>query len=82
MKVLYQSQNYRPDTITNRYLYISLNTGKPIVNETVKTKKSNYTYRQYELPEEDYPRYSQAIKEAERRKMLFPFEVELRENAE
>lgn len=82
MKVLYQSPNYRPEIITNRYLYINLNTGKPVVNETVKTRKSNYTYREYELPEADYPHFLQAIEEAKRRKMLFPFEVELRENAE
>lgn len=46
----------------------------------MKTCKTNYTYRQYELPKEDYPRFSKAIEEAERRKMLFPFEVELKEN--
>lgn len=80
MKVLYQSPNYRPDIITNRYLYVSLNTGKPVVDETIKTRKSNYTYREYELPEEDYPRFSHAIEEAKQRKMLFPFEVELKEN--
>lgn len=80
MKVLYQSPNYRSEIITNRYLYISLNTGKPVVNETVKTRKSNYIYREYELPEEDYPRFSRAMEEAKRRKMLFPFEVELKEN--
>lgn len=80
MKILYQSRNYRPDIITNRYLHIDLNTLKPVVNETVKTKKSNYIYREYELPEKDYARYSQVIAEAERIKLLFPYEVELKEN--
>ena len=81
MNVIYQSTNYRPEIITNRYLHIDLNTLKPIVSETVKTKKTNYTYREYELPERDYPRYSQAIEEAERIKLLFPYEVELKENS-
>lgn len=82
MKILYQSRNYRPEIITNRYLYINLNTEKPIVDETVKTKKTNYTYRKYELPEEDCPRFSQSIEEAEKIKHCFPYEVELKENAE
>lgn len=80
MNLIYQSPNYKPDMITNRYLHIDLITLKPVVDETVKTKKSNYTYRKYELPEEDYARYSQAIAEAERIKLLFPYDVELKEN--
>jgi len=82
LNVIYQSTNYRPDIITNRYLYIDLDTLKPVVNETVKTTKSNYTYRKYELAGEDYARYSQAIEEAERIKLLFPYEVELKENVQ
>lgn len=81
MKILYQSPNYKPELITNRYLYISLNSDRPVVDETVKTRHTNDTYRQYELPESDYARYSQAISEARKRKMLFPFEVELKENS-
>ncbi len=80
MRIIYQSPNYHPRIITNRYLHIDLNTDIPVVTETVKTPKTNYTYRQYELPEKDYPRFSQAIAEAQRRKMRFPFEVELKEN--
>lgn len=82
MNLIYQSPNYRPDIITNRYLYIDLDTLKPVVNETVKTTKSNYTYREYELAKKDYARYSQAIAEAERIKLLFPYEVELKENVQ
>lgn len=80
MKVLYQSPDYKPELITNRYLYISLNSDRPVVDETVKTGHTNYTYRQYELPETEYARYSQAITEARKRKMLFPFEVNFKEN--
>lgn len=78
--MLYQSPNYKPELITNRYLYISLNSDKPVVEETVKTRHTSYTYRQYELPETEYTRYSNAIAEARKRKMLFPFEVELEAN--
>ena len=81
MKILYQSPNYKPEMITNRYLHIDLRSGIPVVDETVKTKKTNYTYRKYELPEEDYPRFSQAIDEAEKIKYCFPYDVELKENA-
>lgn len=81
MKIHYLSPNYRPEIITNRYLHIDLGTGKPVVAETVKTRKTNYTYRSYELPAEDYPRFSQAVTAAERRKHFFPNEVELREDA-
>nr|WP_319488499.1 hypothetical protein [uncultured Caproiciproducens sp.] len=80
MNILYQSPDYKPEIITNRYLYINLNTLKPIVDETVKTVHTNYTYREYELPESEYPRYSQAIEEAEKMKLCFPYEVELKEN--
>lgn len=43
MKILYQSPNYKPEVITNRYLYINP-TGLLVVDETVKTKRTNYTY--------------------------------------
>ncbi|MBE6906141.1 MAG: hypothetical protein E7476_07730 [Ruminococcaceae bacterium] len=79
MKILYQSPNYRPETITNRYLYIS-HTGKAIVSETVKTEHTNYEYRKYELPASEYPRYSHAIKEAQKIKYQFPYEVEFKED--
>lgn len=78
-KILYQSSDYQPELITNRYLYINKN-GLPVVSETVKTKKTNYTYREYELPVSEYPRYSQTIEEAQKRRNLFPYEVELKEN--
>ena len=80
MNVLYQSPNFKPELITNRYLYIN-NTGLPVVDESVKTAHTNYTYRKYELPGSEYPRYSQAIEEAQKRRHLFPYEVELKENS-
>lgn len=78
MKVLYQSQNYRPERVDRRYLHIDRSTGRAVIVETGGPR--NYTMRAYELPEADYARYSQAITEAQQRRGLFPYEVELRED--
>ncbi len=75
MKILYQSPNYDPDKITNRYLRIDIGNGKPIVSETIKQPHTNYTYRSYELPEEDWPRYSKAITKAKEIMHHFPNHV-------
>ena len=78
MKVLYQSLNYRPERIERRYLHIDLHTDRPIVDEC--GGPHNFIMRSYELLEKDYSRYSQAIAEAQQRKYLFPFSVNLRVN--
>ncbi len=75
MKILYQSPNYDPDKITNRYLRIETKSGKPVVSETIKRPKTNYTQRSYELPEEDWPKYSKAIAEAKEIIHHFPNHV-------
>jgi hypothetical protein len=80
MRIVYQSPNYNPDAITNRYLHIDLLSDKVIVSETVKTVRTNNTYRSYELPEEEYPRYSKAIAKAQEIKRNFPYEVEFKED--
>lgn len=80
MKILYQSPNYKPENVTEKYLYISLESGKPVIDETQKTTKTNYTIRKYELPESEYIRYSKCIAEAEDIKMKFPYHVILRED--
>lgn len=80
MKVIYHSPNYKPEAITNRYLHIDLATNKPIVEETVKTSKTNYTHRSYELPEDQYGTYANCIAEAEEIKGKFPCCVDLKEN--
>ena len=80
MNVIYQSPYYKPDIITDRYLHIDIRSGKPVVNETVKTPKTNYTYRSYELPEDMYTDYSNCIADAEKIKRQFPYEIELKKN--
>lgn len=80
MKIIYQSPNYWPDMITNRYLHISPVSGLPIVSETVKTPQTNYTYRSYILPKKRYKQFEKVIAEAERIKMEFPNAVELEED--
>ncbi len=75
VKILYQSPNYDPDKITNRYLRIDIGSGKPVVSETIKRPKTNYTQRSYELPEEEWPRYSKAIADANKIKRCWPNEV-------
>ncbi len=60
MNIIYQSPNYDPAKITNRYLHIDLATGKPVVEEMA----GNYTVRSYELPDEDYYRYGKALDKA------------------
>lgn len=80
MNILYISPNYKPEIITNRYLHIDLQSGKAIVSETVKKKHTNYTYREYELPESDYPRYSKAIQAALDLVHYFPNAVDLKED--
>jgi hypothetical protein len=75
VKILYQSPNYDPAIITHRYLHIDLRSGRPVVSETVKTAKTNYTYRSYELPEAEWPHYAKAIAEAEKLKGCFPYQV-------
>lgn len=80
MKIIYQSLNYNPDAITHRYLYIDRRFGKPVVIETVKTEETNYTYRSYELSEDEYPRYSKVIDRAQKIKGCFPCTVELTPN--
>lgn len=79
MNVVYQSPNYKPEIITNRYLHIDLRTNKPIVEETVKTNKTNYTYRSYELPEDQRSLYAKCIAEAEKLKGYFPYCVDFKE---
>jgi hypothetical protein len=75
MKILYQSSKYSPDKITARYLRIDHTSDKVVIDETGKTKYTNYTYRTYELPEAEYPRYSKAIAEARALKGYFPNSV-------
>ena len=79
MNIVYQSPNYKPEIITNRYLHIDLRTNKPIVEETVKTSKTNYTYRSYELPENQRNLYTRCIAEAEKLKGYFPCCVDFKE---
>jgi hypothetical protein len=82
MNIKYQSPNYKPEAITDRYLHIDLQTNKPVVEETIKTSKTNYTYKSYELPEELYNAYSECIAEAEKIKTMFPYCVTFKENTQ
>ena len=78
-KVLYQSPNYRPERIVDRYLHIDLGTGKPVISEVGENR---LTYRSYELPESEFTRYSMAISDAEKIKTHFPYSVKLEANQE
>lgn len=78
LKILYQSPNYRPERVERKYLHIDLRAGCPVVCET--GGPHNYILRSYELPTEDFPRYSQAIADAEKCKWLFPYDVDLQED--
>lgn len=79
MKILYQSPNYDPNKITNQYLHIDLESGKPVISETVKTRRSNYTYRSYELPKQEYAQYADAILKAQDIMHTRPNAVEIKD---
>jgi hypothetical protein len=81
MNIVYQSPNYDPASITNRYLHVEFWSGRVIVEETVKTKRTNYTYRSYELSESDRARYSSAIADAMKIMHRFPNCIEIKEDA-
>jgi hypothetical protein len=75
MIIKYQSSDYKPERVTNKYLHIDISTGNPIISETQKTNKTNYTIRSYELSKEECLQYAEAIKEAEKIKLMFPYSV-------
>ncbi|MCL2670506.1 MAG: hypothetical protein FWF10_00525 [Clostridiales bacterium] len=78
LKIIYQSHNYDPAAITNWYLHIDLSTGLPVVNETVKTAKTNNTYRSYYLPESEWTRHAGAIAKAQKLKGHFPYQIAIK----
>jgi hypothetical protein len=77
MVIKYQSPNYKPERVTNRYLHVDISTDEVIISETEKMTKTNYTIRSYVLPKEEHEQYLKAITEAEKIKMCFPYSVEI-----